>query len=248
MPASQPDASPLMAPLSEEETDELDRFLLSDLVPEEALTLSALDGYLAAIVIGPEVVLPSRWLPRVWGARGDESPAYESLEQAQRILTLIMRLMNSIVWCFEHDPDSFEPMFDAYGHPDEPAEHLDGEMWAHGFLQGIALSREDWQPMLDDETMAQPLRPLHLLGAEDATAEEEALVRTPDQRAAVARTIPAAVADIYRYWLPCRTGSVAHRSSPLPVRSAPGTGRNDPCPCGSGRKFKKCCGAPATLH
>lgn len=22
------------------------------------------------------------------------------------------------------------------------------------------------------------------------------------------------------------------------------TGRNDPCPCGSGRKFKKCCGAP----
>ena len=21
------------------------------------------------------------------------------------------------------------------------------------------------------------------------------------------------------------------------------TGRNDPCPCGSGRKFKQCCGA-----
>lgn len=26
-------------------------------------------------------------------------------------------------------------------------------------------------------------------------------------------------------------------------RVAPRTGRNDPCPCGSGRKFKKCCGA-----
>jgi SEC-C motif-containing protein len=26
------------------------------------------------------------------------------------------------------------------------------------------------------------------------------------------------------------------------VRDAPKTGRNDPCPCGSGRKFKKCCG------
>ncbi len=24
----------------------------------------------------------------------------------------------------------------------------------------------------------------------------------------------------------------------------PGIGRNDPCPCGSGRKFKKCCGGP----
>ncbi len=29
---------------------------------------------------------------------------------------------------------------------------------------------------------------------------------------------------------------------PMPVvRETPKTGRNDPCPCGSGRKFKKCC-------
>ncbi|MBG0775134.1 MAG: SEC-C domain-containing protein [Desulfovibrionaceae bacterium] len=27
------------------------------------------------------------------------------------------------------------------------------------------------------------------------------------------------------------------------VRDAPKTGRNDPCPCGSGKKYKKCCGA-----
>ncbi len=30
---------------------------------------------------------------------------------------------------------------------------------------------------------------------------------------------------------------------PAPVKRAPTAGRNDPCPCGSGRKFKKCCGA-----
>jgi SEC-C motif-containing protein len=31
-----------------------------------------------------------------------------------------------------------------------------------------------------------------------------------------------------------------------PVRRAePKVGRNDPCPCGSGKKFKKCCGASA---
>jgi preprotein translocase subunit SecA len=32
-------------------------------------------------------------------------------------------------------------------------------------------------------------------------------------------------------------------SPPVPVRSAPKVGRNEPCPCGSGKKFKKCCGA-----
>ena len=26
------------------------------------------------------------------------------------------------------------------------------------------------------------------------------------------------------------------------VRETPKIGRNDPCPCGSGKKYKKCCG------
>jgi len=29
------------------------------------------------------------------------------------------------------------------------------------------------------------------------------------------------------------------------VVAAPTPGRNEPCPCGSGKKYKKCCGAPA---
>jgi hypothetical protein len=32
------------------------------------------------------------------------------------------------------------------------------------------------------------------------------------------------------------------------VRAAPRTGRNSPCPCGSGRKWKHCCGSPSRLH
>lgn len=32
------------------------------------------------------------------------------------------------------------------------------------------------------------------------------------------------------------------REGPAPVKAAPKVGRNDPCPCGSGKKFKKCCG------
>ena len=31
------------------------------------------------------------------------------------------------------------------------------------------------------------------------------------------------------------------RLGPAPVRSAPKPGRNDPCPCGSGKKYKQCC-------
>jgi SEC-C motif-containing protein len=35
------------------------------------------------------------------------------------------------------------------------------------------------------------------------------------------------------------------RTGPAPVKSAPKVGRNDPCPCGSGKKYKHCCLAKA---
>ena len=39
------------------------------------------------------------------------------------------------------------------------------------------------------------------------------------------------------------TAPRAATPAPRPART-PKTGLNDPCPCGSGKKFKKCCGAP----
>ncbi|HBA4208031.1 TPA: YecA family protein, partial [Escherichia coli] len=50
---------------------------------------------------------------------------------------------------------------------------------------------------------------------------------------------PAALA-LYQYWLSVRMSEASSR--PVPVKRAENMpGRNDPCPCGSGKKFKKCC-------
>lgn len=35
-----------------------------------------------------------------------------------------------------------------------------------------------------------------------------------------------------------------HHNAPF-VRATPKVGRNDPCPCQSGKKYKKCCGKPS---
>ncbi len=40
----------------------------------------------------------------------------------------------------------------------------------------------------------------------------------------------------------------SHEPPPAPVRADEGPGRNAPCPCGSGKKFKKCCGDRSHLH
>ena len=37
----------------------------------------------------------------------------------------------------------------------------------------------------------------------------------------------------------------AEEAKPQPVKKGAKVGRNDPCPCGSGKKYKKCCGRDA---
>lgn len=247
-----PNASPnplrLMAPLLEKEIDELDQFLLSDFTSDETMVPSSLDGYLTAIVIGPKTVMPSLWLPRVWGPTEDDAPGFETAEQAQHVLTLIMRHMNGIVWSLQHDPEAFDPMFDSFTYPGKRREFLDGEAWAHGFMQGVALTFEDWQPLFDDKATVQSLRPIHLLGSDDVTDEEEALTLTPAQREKITEAIPAGVAAIYRFWRARRETSNTDLVAGTNIRRSHKTGRNELCPCGSDKKFKKCCGAARTVH
>lgn len=248
MPANPGNPLPLIAPLSDEEMDELEQFLMSDATSEDTMGLNTLDGYLTAIIIGPTSLDMSRWMSGIWGATEEDAPAFETLEQAQRVMDLILRHYNGIIWSLQHDPDTFEPLFDTVTYTDAPREFIDGEMWAYGFMQGIELCRQDWQPLLDDPQGKAWLRPLRLLGAVDISDEEVLLTRWPAQREDFAKLIPASVAAIYRYWLPFRQAVHERLVATTIQRSHPKVGRNDPCPCGSGKKFKKCCGAAALLH
>jgi len=131
---------------------------------------------------------------------------------------------------------------------DSEREYIDGEAWAFGFMQGLALVRADWQALFDSEQGQAWLSPLHLMGSEDLTPEELALIDTPEQREALTKQIPASIAAIYRFWLPHRQAVHEQKLASAMQRTEPKVGRNDPCPCGSGKKFKKCCGAADTLH
>ena len=57
-------------PLSEAEYDTLEAFFGSNAVPQDCMDLEMLDGYLTAVVSGPEAIQPSEWLPQVWSDGG----------------------------------------------------------------------------------------------------------------------------------------------------------------------------------
>src|SRR5688500_18974974 len=96
-------------PLTEKEFDELDRFLLSDRCSDDAMTMDTLHGYLTAIAIGPEAIMPAEWLPRVWGEDGKNAPKWKNPREEERVINQIMRFMNEVLITFEVAPKEFEP-------------------------------------------------------------------------------------------------------------------------------------------
>lgn len=222
-------------PLSDKEFKELDQFLLSDRCAEDGMTMDSLHGFLTALAIGPEEVLMAEWLPHVWGSAGKDGPQFKSPKEAERITALIARFMNEVAMTFEVAPKEFEPLF--CEHEVDGRTLLDGEAWAWGFWEGMNLRADAWEPIWSSN-IAEMAEPIYLLGAEEVEEEEMQLVDDPVKRHKLAVEMEAAIPHIHRFWQPHRKSAVQQVQ-----RDAPKVGRNDPCPCGSGRKYKKCCGA-----
>jgi uncharacterized protein len=220
-------------PASPVDLEALDQFLMSDASPEDCMQLSDLDGFLTGIAIGPELVMPSEWLPAIWG--GDE-PAFESIEQAQTVIGTIMGRYNEILRALSTDPETYAPLF---------WEGPDGEViaadWAEGFVDAVRLRPEAWRPLLEDREALVMLMPILALcgDAEGGSPLELDPEEDADLLAQAPELIPACVAGIDGFWKERRGRP---KAGPGRAKSAK-VGRNDPCPCGSGRKHKRCCGA-----
>jgi uncharacterized protein len=226
--------------LDQVDLEALDRFLMSDHSPPNSMMLSDLDGFLTGVAIGPELVMPSEWLPAVFGG---EAPEFADEAEAKVILGTIMARYNEILR--QVADDDLDPVFWA---------SRDGTLiaadWAEGFLQAIMLRADAWERLFKSKRDGQLLVPiLALCGNENG---ESLLGIPPDEEDRVmeeaAEFIPACVVAIDAYWRAKRA-----RQVPTPISAAPPSqrahvpkvGRNDPCPCGSGKKFKKCCGKAA---
>ncbi len=251
---SPPDGQQMMGlnqPLSETEFGELDDFLANEANEDTSMDVSTLEGFLTAIAIGPRMVPPSDWLPWVWDMEGGEVEAdFANEAQASRIMSLILRHYNNVIRTFNTDPASFEPIF-WRGIQWGAAE------WSEGFITGFMFNEDAWSLL----SMGQPtwFTPFLRLGTDEGID----ITRSAGDTETWMNGIEPALVRIHAYWKEKRGSQPAeifnadfhhHRGqkeiAPI-VRGGPKIGRNDPCLCGSGKKFKKCCGAdgaPPSLH
>ena len=168
--------------LSEAELERV-REILDRFGDKRAMNMEQIDGFLAALVCGPEDIPQSEYLPEIWGDDMVNEAAFARQPLLQVFVSLIMRHRDAI---------------------------------AH---------------TLRTDAVYTPL-----------------LLQDQDGVACGNIGAAAAVMRIYRYFQERRfVATYATGNSTTYQRVTPKVGRNEPCPCGSGKKYKQCCGR-ITLH
>ena len=191
-----------------------------------ALGPDALQGLLVALAIGPDASSAPQWLDAALG-----TPAGGSADASPELAALLTRFHDDTRQRAQEG--TLSPLLYALrrGRPDYVT-------WCRGFLAGVELSEAGWYDAADPEEVEELLFPLFVLG-DELTDAERANYTPAAWRKLVLDSEAGLDASLQRlrdYW-------AIVREPPRTVRhEGPRVGRNDPCPCGSGRKHKQCCG------
>jgi len=233
--------------LDDDQIERLSALLDQRAVPFKGFNLEALDGYLSAIALSPESVPAEEWQPPIWGT----PPRWENDAERAQVTAMLEDQLHLATQraCFDGDdlPDLLAPLLwlpedpDAEPPASEEDDALDvGRDWAFGFFRGVELREAAWERWLDESEWVDEI--FHLL---DQLASGEILAEDPTQaptridyrqRLDIIASLPGMLADLQHH----RIDTLTPRE---PLRRAEVPERNAPCPCGSGRKYKKCCGS-----
>ena len=126
------------------------------------------------------------------------------------------------------------------GHDDDGK--TPGNAWAIGFVRGMAMRPDAWNELDEDDEFEDALDPVMRLVEEvehDESDPPEPI--EDDERKELLEAMFSGMMDVYEFF---REERERNLSPAEPIRrEQPKVGRNDPCPCGSGRKYKACHGA-----
>jgi uncharacterized protein len=209
---------------------QLDDFLLSEAVGDDAMLLSELDGFLAGVIVCPDLIIPSEWMPVVWG--DDEGPMFEDMEQVQAVSKLILDHYNDIIR--QLDNGRYSPIFDI-----DIDDTILWETWIEGFAEAMRLRPEAWITYTENED-ADLYQSLFVLGRLKELATSPNDIEPLDIDEELENLAPDLILAHVEILHRARLAQEKTHMTPA-NENQPKIGRNDPCPCGSGKKFKKCC-------
>lgn len=236
-PEFQPESFP-SDPLSDGLWEALEDLLLS-IDNDDAFIVAKLEGYIAGVLCCPVKLKTSEWFPHIWGS-GQTTESLGKIRM-EAVIRLVLQHYNYVKSCLE-DPDAeYEPKYQL-----DTDGTLLWEIWAEGFEVAMEVGQRGWGKIgrkalrsnMAGETFMTLMGIIDLAMGGDLVPEED----RDEMWIAAPHLIPALAKSIYEL----NTRGKISRADDDPFNlegNIPKVGRNEPCPCGSGKKYKKCHGA-----
>lgn len=184
-------------------------------------------GFMMALLSGPDALNPTNWLPEILG----EESLFDAKERTE-IERLVMAMAADMRMKLNE-----KILPDLWFYEDE-AGNPDFYTWCNAYLYALDIVPTDWFEAVDQEEFEDLFYPIMALGGiyNDEENGEVILHLNEKELTQLESDLPHVLLDIYWYWQ-------AIINKPQTVRrEGEKVGRNDPCPCGSGKKYKACCG------
>ena len=184
-------------------------------------------GFMMALLSGPDALNPTNWLPEILG----EESLFDAKERTE-IERLVMAMAADMRMKLNE-----KILPDLWFYEDE-AGNPDFYTWCNAYLYALDIVPTDWFEAVDQEEFEDLFYPIMALGGiyDDEENGEVILHLNEKELTQLESDLPHVLLDIYWYLQ-------AIINKPQTVRrEGEKVGRNDPCPCGSGKKYKACCG------
>ena len=212
--------------------DEAARSRLMELLDDKSeahntMRCDEVQGFMMALLSGPDALNPTNWLPEILG----EESLFDAKERTE-IERLVMAMAADMRMKLNE-----KILPDLWFYEDE-AGNPDFYTWCNAYLYALDIVPTDWFEAVDQEEFEDLFYPIMALSGiyDDEENGEVILHLNEKELTQLESDLPHVLLDIYWYWQ-------AIINKPQTIRrEGEKVGRNDPCPCGSGKKYKACCG------
>jgi yecA family protein len=211
----------------------LKEFLRGPKVPPDTMTMEEVDGFFCALIAGPIGSSLDGNVSAIWRQEDetDEAPSFDSAEQEQYVRALLTRHWTTIGLRLD-ETYPHVPLIARY------REESAGQSWAGGFLRGMATRKPEWHLRLCEDDIG--FFAAIVLSLRLGESDEKLKGVSQERRQEMIMALPNGLIALHHAWRG-REDPFARSSVAAPDRKV---GRNERCPCGSGKKYKHCCGSP----
>jgi uncharacterized protein len=225
------------------QADFLRSFLSAPGRPEGTMSYEELAGFLFALSCVPEMLPPTEWMPLVFNeGQAGFADAAESEQFLDALMALHDRTIAEAKEGTSELPIGCAPLTDPLANFDDAPLGR----WSQGFASGHRWMSDWWPNDLPQEHAEDLSAILLILTFFSSRTFADSYLNAMEQGGRTMEEMAAHILAMHpeamrAYAAIAEDVALVSNETQEPAHSNK-IGRNDPCPCGSGKKYKKCCG------